>query len=338
FYALPFLAMAGWDVGVTHAPQKSMQPGVSSPGIAARSSPGGEPSAFSIPVIPFSLRPDPAPAPPRGTRFIYGGFFLPWQDISATLNVVMEELEAAGKGELIFVGGAHPHLDVSGGSFEELADRLSHHPRVKFHGPMSYGDYMGLLREGGIALDLMARNPERELAFTTRTVQFMACGLPVIHDNYSELGEMIERRGAGWTLDPEDREGLRALVRGLLGGEVDPTDRGAAALAFAGEELDWERTIEPLHRFCASPRERSGKTAARLSFEERDARQRKIETELSQTQARLNALRGKRWVRWGMRAFSTRGLMAWPMALLALIVGFLLIPIFWLNDRLPKKA
>ncbi|MBI3736085.1 hypothetical protein HY256_06195, partial [Candidatus Sumerlaeota bacterium] len=200
-YFLPFLAMAGWEISAEDP----------------------------LPVIPFSLEADPAPAPPRADRFIYGGFFLPWQDPSAALETALEEMDAAGKGELIFIGGAHPRMDVSRGKFDTLAAKLHANPRVRSFGPMAYEAYLALLREGGIALDLMKRNAERELAFTTRTVQYMACGLPVIHNNYSELAGWIQESGAGWTLDPNHGDSLRRLLRGLLKGEIDPAPRAAAA-------------------------------------------------------------------------------------------------------------
>ena len=308
FYFSPFLNMAGWD------PEDQ----------------------GSIPVIPFSLKADPEPAPVVSDRFICAGFLLPWQDPAAAIEVVLEELLAAECGELIFIGGAHPHADVSLGKFERLLDRIRAHPRARCLGAMSYDAFLGHLRGGGVALDLMALNSERELAFTTRTVQFMACGLPVIHDNYSELGERIESAGAGWTFDPEDRNGLRDLVRKLLNEEIDPAAQSRAAHRLVADELDWDRTIEPLDRFCRNPRERAGKTAADLVFERRQHELADTRSELQEVRSRLDTLLGKRWVRWGLHLFSRRGAVALPAAALAAIVGALLIPIFWLNDKFGK--
>ena len=312
-YFMPYLAMAGWDV----TPEVSL-------------------GDCLLPVIPFSLKADENPAPIRTDRFIYGGFLLPWQDPTAALDAVLEELESAGRGELVFIGGAHPHADVSRAKFDDLLQRLAEHAQVRCHGPMSYDDYVGLLREGGIALDLMARNAERELAFTTRTVQYMACGLPVIHDNYSELGELIAHHDAGWSLDPADSDGLRALIRSLLHREIDPSAKARAAHRWVDERLDWDGTIAPLERFCAEPFVRDAKTATRLAFEDRDRRIARLEADLEEDRAQLATLRGKRWVRWGAQLFSLRGVFVWPLAALATVIGLLLIPVFWLNDRLGK--
>lgn len=309
-YFLPYLSMAEWDIA-----------GASDP----------------MPVIPFCMKAEAARAPARADRFVYGGFFLPWQDPSAAIETALEEMDAAGRGELVFIGGAHPHSDVSRGRFNALVEKLSRHPRVKSHGPASYDDYVALLREGGVALDLMARNAERELAFTTRTVQYMACGLPVIHDNYSELSELIRDAGAGWTLDPADREGLRVLIRGLLTSGIDVSKPAAAARRLVEEKLDWDKSIGPLDEFCREPRERPGKIAAQLAFESRDRRLAETESELAETRSQLDTLRGKRWVRWGLRVFSGRGIAALPVAAFAAIVGLILIPVFWVSDRIGKK-
>lgn len=309
-YFIPFLQMAGWETG------------------------GLDDLA---PVIPYSLVPDPTPAPARADRFIYGGFFLPWQDPTEAVEAVLTELDAAGRGELLFIGGAHPHADVSGGRFEPLLKKLQAHPRVKLIGPRSYDAYLALLREGGIALDLMARNAEREIAFTTRTVQYMACGLPVIHDNYSELGEMIERTGAGWTFDPGETDRLRALVRGILRDEVDVLGSRRAALALVQEELNADLTIEPLDRFCRAPCERAGKLRERLAFEERAVRSGKLEAELRETRSALDTLMGKRWVRWGLSLFSGRALLALPVAALATLIGLAMIPVFWISDLMRDR-
>jgi hypothetical protein len=304
-YFLSFLAMAGWDLDADADP---------------------------APVIPFSLQADEKPAPVRPDRFIYGGFFLPWQDPTASIEIALEEMEAAGKGELVFIGGAHPRADVSRGRFADLAERLAAHPRVEMHPPMSYESYRALLREGGVALDLLARNVERELAFTTRTVQYMACGLPVIHNNYSELGAIVDRRSAGWAIDPEDRDRLREVVRGLLGGMIDPTFEAEAAHRLVQRQLNWEKTIGPLADFCAAPRRRASKPAARPTADDAAHRWAEAEAELEKTRSRLDTLLGKRWVRWGLSVFSGRALLALPLALLVSLFGVALLPFVLLVD------
>ena len=77
-----------------------------------------------------------------------------------------------------------------------------------------------------VAVDLMRRNPERELAFASRTVHYLWCGLPVIHSRFSEVAALIEEYEAGWMVDPDDAAGIRAIVRASWQTRRKP--RGAA--------------------------------------------------------------------------------------------------------------
>ncbi|MEN6627265.1 MAG: hypothetical protein ABFD69_13660 [Candidatus Sumerlaeia bacterium] len=308
-YFLPFLSMAGWPIEPPEA----------------------------LPVIPFSMAPAREPAPPRPGRLIYGGYMLPWQDPTLAIETALETMDELNTGELLFVGGPHPSLDVSRGRFEALLERLDHHPRVRRIGPMPFDDYLKLLGEGGVALDLMARNAERELAFTTRTVVYLAAGLPVIHDNYSELGELIQRGGGGWAVDPGDRMTLRMHLTKILSGEYNLVARGHAALETVRDHLHWDHTAAPLAQWCRAPKFREGKMAARLAFEEQGRRVEAAERELEQTRRDLATLKGKRWVRWGLSLSSGQAWLRWPAAAVAAVIGVALIPIFWVNDRLAKR-
>lgn len=317
-YFLPYLSMAGWPIDT----QSSLL----------------SPQSSLLPVIPFSMSPAREPAPPRPGRLIYGGYMLPWQDPSLAIETALDVMDELETGELLFIGGPHPSLDVSRGRFEALLEKLDRHPRVKRIGPMPFDEYQALLAEGGVALDLMARNAERELAFTTRTVVYLAAGLPVIHDNYSELGELIQRGGGGWAIDPNDRMTLKMHLTKILSGEYNLVARGHAALETVRDHLHWDHTAAPLTNWCRTPNFREGKMAARLAFEEQGRRVEAAERELEQTKREIATLKGKRWVKWGLSLSTAQAWLRWPMALLAAIIGVALIPVFWMNDRMAKKS
>ena len=62
----------------------------------------------------------------------------------------------------------------------------------------------------------MSWNLERELAFTTRTIEYLWAGLPVIYNNFSEISEYIKKYNAGWCIDPEDPNELAAILNEIL--------------------------------------------------------------------------------------------------------------------------
>ena len=210
-----------------------------------------------IQAIPVSLSPDlPAHQSEGEPSFVYGGVFLPWQDPILPLRTLIETLEARQRGVLKFFGGKHPVVSVPTGKFEELRAELQRSSRAQIQ-PMIPRDQ--LIQEycrSHVAIDLMQRNAERELAFTTRTVEYLWCGLPVIYNNYAELSSYIADYQAGWTLDPANPAGLRRVLDEMLDDPAMLETRSRNAQRLVRERLTWDRTIAPLDAFCRQPRKR----------------------------------------------------------------------------------
>ncbi len=231
---------------------------------------GHDPRANLCPVIPFSVSPElPQPTPGRDhATFIYGGMFLPWQNPEMILRTTIEVLEEKDRGRLLFIGGAHPGGDVSGGRFDTLMEFLAKSPRVEMLPVMPFDKMLIQLRGAGVALDLMTRNAERELAFPTRTITYMWAGLPTIHNTFDELAEPIERGKAGWTFAEDDREGVAKLVGRLLGHREDVERRSRNAQDLIRASYTWDKTIGPLADWCRDPRVRGGKSAPVIAMPE----------------------------------------------------------------------
>ncbi|MBN1516257.1 glycosyltransferase family 4 protein [Candidatus Sumerlaeota bacterium] len=299
-YFLPFLSEAGWDVTLRDA----------------------------LPVIPYSL--DPA-LPQAGERdpftLVYGGYFLPWQDPSIALEACLEAMDEAGAGRLEFYGGMHPQLDVSGGKFEPLLERLAAHPRVTMCGPLPFDALTQRYCRAGLAVDLMARNPERELAFTTRTLVYLWCGLPVLYNDYSELSSWIERYGAGATLNPEDPAAVKRVMLEYLRDSAAWDERREAARRLMREQFDWTKTIDPLAAWCADPKPRANKELSGQNSGEQTRRLlQQTKDELQKTRSELETLQGK----WHVRL--ARKMHGWA-PLLAPLVWLALTPLAWIVRR-----
>jgi glycosyltransferase involved in cell wall biosynthesis len=212
-----------------------------------------------IKVIPVSLSPE---IPQRGPwfdepTFVYGGMFLPWQDPTHALEILVSILEKRRSGQLRIYGGVHPHIQIPPGKYRELIPRLQASPYVKMAGVFARDELLKTYLRSHVAIDVMARNPERELAFTTRTVEYLWCGLPVIYNNYAELAQYIQRYDAGWIVDPEDTRAIQSAIEMILDDPASVTRKSANAQTLAREEFSWDRTIEPLDKFCRNPYKRS---------------------------------------------------------------------------------
>ncbi len=207
-----------------------------------------------IDVIPVSLSPELPNHDSRGeTTFVYGGVFLPWQDPVAGLTTLVEHLDRANTGTLKFFGGKHPTVAAPTGRFETLIAQLQQSSRVNIRHTIPRDQLIEEYCHAHVAIDIMQRNAERELAFTTRTVEYLWCGLPVIYNNYAELAEYIHVYKAGWTLDPTDKHALMQVLETILTQPQLVAEYGRNAQRLVREQLTWDNTIEPLDAFCRNP-------------------------------------------------------------------------------------
>lgn len=215
-----------------------------------------------IQVIPVSLSPDmPARTPATGeVTFVYGGVFLPWQDPSVALETLVSTLEERNAGRLKLFGGKHPSIQIPPGKYHDLLPHLERSPRVDLMGMIPRDQLVETYLRSHVAIDVMARNPERELAFTTRTVEYLWCGLPVIYNNYAELADYIRAYDAGWTVDPLDATAIRSVIESILDDPAGVARKSINAQRLVRERLAWDRTIEPLDAFCREPRKHDGHT------------------------------------------------------------------------------
>jgi glycosyltransferase involved in cell wall biosynthesis len=254
---------------------------------------GRDVTTETVAVIPVSFPPD-APkhaGPSEAATFVYGGTFLPWQDPTLGLQTLVGVLEEEGTGHLDFFGAPHPRFEMDIGVFTELEASLQASDRVTIHGMRPRDEVLEHYRHCHVALDLMRRNNERDLAFTTRTAEYLWCGLPVIYGDYGELASLIREYEAGWIVSPEDGDALAGVLRGILRDSDDVKRRSANAQRLARERLNWEHTIDPLDRFCRRSTPRTMPIAPVLVADPRQLAA--TRAELAATQAQLEAERAE---------------------------------------------
>ena len=213
----------------------------------------------SLATIPYSLDPlQPQhvwPADWHGTdvRFIYGGIFLPWQNPAPALMTVSSILDERHSGRLEIIGGKHPFYPIPTGIYGPLLDRLASSQRTTMTGLLSHDDLVAKYTHANVAVDMIMPNAERELAFPSRTVHYLWCGLPVIHPAFSEVASYIRDYQAGWVVPHDDPSALQDVVLSIL---VDPDEarrRGKNAQRLAADLFSWDKTIGPLAAFVRHP-------------------------------------------------------------------------------------
>lgn len=216
---------------------------------------GYEPDQIDIRNMPVSLSPclptyEKDPACPV---FIYSGGFYPWQNSMRALEVVADILHQRASGRLEIFGSHH---NIGGGHRQKVdafLQKLATNPHVTIHGNVSHDEVLKSYARASAAVDLMPANLERELCFPTRTVEYLWAGVPVIHNNYSELAPYIADYAAGWSLCADDMARLADVCEAILDNPRMADDMAANAQKLVRENFTWDRTIEPIARFIEHP-------------------------------------------------------------------------------------
>lgn len=222
---------------------------------------GFDPRELPLVQLPLAV-PDVAADRPaaKALRMVYGGARWPWIDSLAALSVAADVAEASKGARLdVFVYDPPRHglpFEEDLGTWPEVDAALSGRARkgVKLHGAAGHAEYTGFLRaDATVALDLWEPNPERMLAATTRTVEFLAAGLPVVTIAGSGWAEELVASGAGWTVPAGDEDALRSLLSGLAEDPDRITAASRAALELARRRADLARSGQALLDWVQTP-------------------------------------------------------------------------------------
>ena len=179
-------------------------------------------------------------------HFVFGGIFLPWQDPSLSLTQLSKKLATRNKGKLTLIGGRHPNYKIKQGIYTELFKRLAENPRVATQPMLPYEDFIKRITECDIAIDLMRRNLERELALTIRSTTYLWAGLPVIYNNYSDLSTLINQYNAGWCIPPDSEPALEEVLEEIYKSPDLVAAKSKNARELAKQEFRWDHAVQPL--------------------------------------------------------------------------------------------
>lgn len=179
-------------------------------------------------------------------RFVFGGIFLPWQDPGQALEQTAEVLAARGRGSLTLIGGPHPHYPIEHGVTAGVFARLKTHPRVRVLPVLPYSDFLTELATADVAVDVMRWNLERELAMTIRSTTYLWSGVPVIYNDYADLGDLIRGYDAGWTVSPASRASLETVLNEVFDSPESVARKGERGRQLAREVFAWDRAVAPL--------------------------------------------------------------------------------------------
>jgi glycosyltransferase involved in cell wall biosynthesis len=222
-------------------------------------------SEHMIRYIPISLSPEEFlrnPLPPDDSDipfFVSGGGWFPWQDQSNAIFSICNEVVRRNKGLVKIYGTPHDNNSVSPEEkhireiFSEVKSLSEQHARIQVPGYVGRDALLDEYRKASVAVELMQYNLERELAFTTRTIEYLWCGLPVIYNDYAEISEHISEYNAGWTIDPSDSDAIRRVLSEIFDDPSLVAQKSLNAQRLVRDRFSWDKTITPLVDFINKP-------------------------------------------------------------------------------------
>jgi glycosyltransferase involved in cell wall biosynthesis len=185
-----------------------------------------------------------------------------WLDALTPIRAV-ERLRAEGRAvHLVFVGIDRPALDparIPSSAEEAIAfasERGLEGECVHFHrGWVPYAERQAYLLESDLGVCAHHDHLEARFSFRTRVLDHLWAGLPSVVSSGDAIGELVERRGLGRAVAPDDAEGFAAACAALL----DDPEAYATAVERVHQvapAFHWREAARPLVEFCLEHRRR----------------------------------------------------------------------------------
>jgi len=185
-------------------------------------------------LVPIASPDSPRRRWPRAPVLVGGGGAWPWADPVPGLRAVLARLDARDQGTVRWYGPT---------------EGLPSHPRLETPGWLPWDALLAAYAGATAALDLMADNPERQVALGFRHADYLAAGLPVLT---APGGAVAEALGpAAWTGAPESL--VDAVLDDLAAGGEGLRARGAAARTLA-HQRSATHTAAALATWLEAPR------------------------------------------------------------------------------------
>jgi glycosyltransferase involved in cell wall biosynthesis len=193
--------------------------------------------------------------PADAFALLWSGGFNTWTDpagLAAALSLAMEEESAI---QLVVTGGAiRGHDEQTFTEFQQKMEQAGFANRCHYLGWIEGRDMLALHRECDLGLCFDSLLYESVFGARTRLTNMMAAGLPVLTTVCTEITEVIEEAGLGYTVPVGDVHGYaNAIVRACR----HPDERrtlARKARAYVGKHFSLKATAEDLLAWAEEPR------------------------------------------------------------------------------------
>lgn len=175
------------------------------------------------------FRPEVAAEPHDGFRVCYAG----QKRYTASLIVLAEAVQRDPR--------FHARLAGGGVSAEKIAQVAAGLQRVEATGPFTYAEAPDLYRGCDAVYAVYDRRVGNiRIALPVKALEGMACGLPVIVNRDTWMGDFVVREGVGIAVGGESVDELAAALAGLADNPDVACEMGRRGRRYVEEKLNWK--------------------------------------------------------------------------------------------------
>jgi glycosyltransferase involved in cell wall biosynthesis len=222
-----------------------------------------------IDVVPFGIPTEP-PSPKRVLRgvvdgigehdriLLWPGGIWNWFDPLTVIDAVAELARRRDDIRLFFLGLRHPNptapeMEAARRAIAR-AETRGLRDRVVFFNEdwVPYEQRGAYLLEADLGVSAHFDDVESRFAFRTRLLDCFWADLPVVTTSGDSLADLVERRGLGRTVPPNDVQAWVVALELLLD-DAEAHGRATDGIAAVRNEFLWPRVVEPLRRQVRRP-------------------------------------------------------------------------------------
>jgi len=230
-----------------------------------------------IDIVPFGISNEPPSHVRSALKGVYPGIGLQdkvliwaggvydWLDPLTSIKAMHKVSAVRPEVKLFFMGIENPHQPGPKMRLCQQAVRLSkdlglYDKHVFFNGWVGYNERQNYLLESDVGITTHHKDMEAYFSSRTRVLDYIWSALPIIISEGDGFSGIVKRYNLGLVVRDNDAEALAKAILKLLD-DQDFYRNCKKNLRDIAPEFYWERVIEPLNRFCYSPRitqDRSG--------------------------------------------------------------------------------